>query len=129
MVFNIGNQNAGIINMAGRDQTVHGGQRVTSLDQARAAVDALRGALPQVPLPSEAARAARREADDAAAELARPEPDRGRVAACLGRLVDVVAPAVSVAGQLAGLVAPLNAVASWLGPHGAALAGAVAALV
>jgi thioredoxin-like negative regulator of GroEL len=129
MVFNTGNQQAGIINMVAGDQTIHGGQQVTSLDQAREAVDALRGALPQVPLPPDAARAARSEADDAATELARPEPDRGRVAAALGRLVEILRRAAAVAGQVAGVVTPLTALVSWLGPHGAALAGAVTALV
>ena len=111
-------------NVAG-DQTVHGGQHGTVVSTADAlrAVSDLRAALDAAALDGPAAAEARAAVDEVERELAAPEPDRGRVAGQLERLTRTVSAAGALAAAGSALVAPLHALAVWLGPLGSHVAG------
>lgn len=125
MVFNIGNQQAGQINMAGRDQYNYGGQQgsVVSVGEARGAAQALRAALGTADLPPAVREDLRQEAAAVERDLATPEPDRGRVADRLERMTRTLGRMGALAAAGASLVGPLATLGHWLGPAGATLLG------
>src|SRR5687767_13718285 len=88
MVFNIGNQQAGQINMAGRDQYNSGGQHgsVVPVADAHAAAQALWAALQHVDLPPTVREQMRQDVAAVEGSLAGAAPDRGEVAGRLERL-------------------------------------------
>ncbi|WP_030268143.1 hypothetical protein [Streptomyces sp. NRRL B-24484] len=121
MVFNIGNQQGGVVNNVAGDQTVHGGQsgHLTADGQdVRALVGELRAAVDRAQLPPAVAPEVRSELDSLDAEVARPEPDRAAVAGRLTRTTRVLASAGAFVGAGAALIRPISALAGWLGPLG-----------
>jgi hypothetical protein len=116
-VFNIGNQQAGQIYNAGRDQTIEGNVGTFSAEAVHAIAD-LRSALDAVPLTAADRAEAERALDEAHEQAARPEPDKGKVASAVERAVELERGAGEVAAELAG---PIKTLATWLGPAGAAL--------
>lgn len=122
MVFNINNQNAGQINMAGRDQYNTGPQgTVIGLPDAYAAVRALRSAVAQVELPPRVREQVLAEAGAVERELAAGAPDRQQSAGRLERLTKALAGCGALASAGAALVEPLTTLGRWLGPAGAAV--------
>jgi hypothetical protein len=118
MVFNIGSQKDGVFNNVAGNQNV-GNQRavtVATLDDARTAAHTLR-ALLQTAHPS-VAETVRDDLDAADGELARPEPDRSRVADRLRRITEVVVSGGALAAAGVALGSPLITLAGWLGPLG-----------
>ncbi len=129
MTFNIGNQQAGIINNVGRDQRISGGQQVlVSDDQAREAVRRLRDGIATTPLPEQAAVETVELVDDLDDDLAVAEPNRSSVAATLERLTRVLASAGSLATAGAVLLGPIQTLAAWLGTMGEPVLGLIGAL-
>lgn len=125
MVFNIGNQQAGQINMAGRDQYNYGGQHgsMISVGEARDAALALRAALEAAHLPPAERAELRHEAAQVERELTTPDPDRERVAGRLERMTRTLGRLGALAGAGASLIGPLTVLGHWLGPAGATLLG------
>jgi hypothetical protein len=121
MSFNIGNQNAGVINNVAGDQRIHGGQHGTlvTTEDALHTVGDLRAALAQVALDPDTSAVAREHVDEIESELRHePEPDRAKVAETLERLTRVLTAAGAVTTAGAALVGPLQALAGWLGNLG-----------
>ena len=125
MVFNIGNQQAGQINMAGRDQYNYGGQQgsMISIGEARDAAQALRAALEAANLPAAERAELRQDAADVERDLTTPAPDRERVATRLERMTRTLGRLGALAGAGAGLIGPLTVLGRWLGPLGTTLLG------
>jgi hypothetical protein len=125
MVFNIGNQQAGQINMAGRDQYNLGGQHgsIVSVADAHAAVEALRVALHHVDLPPGVSDQVRRDVAAVERDLDSRTPDREQVAGRLERLTKALGRCGALAGAGVSLVGPLTTLGRWLGPAGAAVLG------
>lgn len=122
MTFNIGNQNAGVVNNVAGNQRIEGAQQgiLVSSDDALRTVNDLRAALARVTLDPKTAAVAKEHVDEIESELrARPEPDRARVAQTLERLTRVLTAAGAVATAGATLAGPLQALAGWLGDLGA----------
>jgi hypothetical protein len=118
MTFNIGSQSGGTFNNVAGNQYVSGGQQ-TFVQPAEAALRDLQDALRQARLdPHTAGRASTEVAEMTDAVHATP-PDQGRVARAAERLTDLM----KAAGSLAPFIAPLSALAAWLGPIGTHLAG------
>jgi hypothetical protein len=117
MSFNIGTQNAGIVNNVGRDQHVTGGQQgvLVVTPEVRQALQTLRSTVASAPLDGARNREAHRQLDeiDAAVGSATPEPER--VAGPLEKLTRLL---VAV-GPIAAAVGPLQTLAGWLGQLGA----------
>jgi hypothetical protein len=123
MSIKIKNQHGNVINNVDGDQVIYGGQHgttVTSQD-ARRAVRDLRDALAGAALDGATAAQARAQVAEIDAVVHAPKPDKGRAAAPLKRLVELLADAGSLATAGAALVGPLQTLASWLGAHGAAI--------
>ncbi|MGV4982810.1 hypothetical protein ACWC0C_15655 [Streptomyces sp. NPDC001709] len=121
MVFNIGKQDAGVINNVQGDQTVHGGQQgvlAAGDQQARDLVDQLREALRQLPLPPDVAPQVHGELEALDTDLAQPEPDKRRAADRLTRITRLLASAGALVASATGLLTPLSALAGWLGVLG-----------
>jgi hypothetical protein len=119
-VFNIGSQQAGVVNNVAGDQTI--GQLQAGLEVgALAAVGDLRSALAAAGLPEPERRAAGRAVDEVEGELRRPAPDRRRVAGRLEELAGLLGRAGALAAAADRLVPPLQHLAGWLGPAGHAL--------
>ncbi|MGV8850344.1 MAG: hypothetical protein ACOH16_12460 [Propionibacteriaceae bacterium] len=123
MTFNIGEQNGGVINNVGGDQTIHGGQRgeVITIVQARKAARALREAVERGDLPDSSK--VLRPAEDIETELQSEAPNRAKVA----RSLEVMAAAVtSVDGLMrwgSAAVEPMRVLATWLGTLGLTVLG------
>lgn len=121
----IENVNANV--MFGADNmTFNGGQygTVASDEGARQAARDLRDALQSAGGIDRATRAetqARAAEVEAALRVARP--DKSRIAGVLKRLTELLAAAGSLAAAGAPLIAPLHALASWLGDLGAPILG------
>jgi hypothetical protein len=130
MTFNIGSQNAQIINNA-QSQVIHGGQQVVvgAPPEVQDAVRALRELLATLPVDRGSADRARRELDEVEAELRAPEPDKPAVDGALARFVRLVERGVSAGTSVAALAGPLQTVVGWLGTHGTLVAGALGALL
>lgn len=120
MGFTIGNQNAGTINNVEGDQHVHGGQRTTAwihqdLRQGRDALADLRSAL-DASRTVQGDAVAQGEIERISQALEGDEPDRGAAASALERLTRRLASLGALAAAGAALVAPISAMAEWLGP-------------
>lgn len=124
--FNIGPQNAGVINNVGGDQTINQGQHGTLAMGHVEALAALRAAVQT--LPPETAEAAKAELDEAADALDRPEPDKPRAARALERLTRTLTSAGAFAAAGAALIGPLEALGRFLGPIGATVLSLLPAL-
>ena len=125
MSIHIKNQHGAVINNVGGDQMVYGDQRgtVVTSEDARRAVNQLRGALASAGLDDATATEANARLAEINAAAHGPEEDKPRAASSLKRLVKLLADAGSLATAGAALVGPLQTLASWLGAHGAAILG------
>lgn len=122
MSIKIKNQHGSVINNVDGDQVIYGGQHGTATgEDARRAVRDLRDALADAALDAATAAQARAQVAEIDAVVQAPKPDKGRAAAPLKRLVELLADAGSLATAGAALVGPLQTLASWLGAHGAAI--------
>jgi len=127
MTFNIGGQNAGIINNVAGDQHITGRQYGTlvTTEDARRALGDLRGAVTTAGLGRDAATDAHAHVAEMDAALQPGQPDKPRFARALERLTRLLAAAGSLASSGAALLGPLHALAGWLG----ALGGPILALL
>jgi hypothetical protein len=117
-----GNQNAGVINNVEGTQNVYAPQSGTvTIGDVRAAVRSLSEALDTAPMTDDARRAAQAHVRAVEDEIARPEPDRRRVADRLSGLAKVLASAGTVISAGSALLGPLHTLATWLGPLAAPL--------
>jgi hypothetical protein len=119
MVFNINNQHAAQINMAGRDQYTTG--PVVGLGDAVAAARALRAALDRTALPPGVHEQVREDAAAVERDLAGGAPDPGQAARRLERVTKALSRYGALASAGAALVGPLDTLGRWLGPAGTAL--------
>ncbi|MGV1009720.1 MAG: hypothetical protein ACOYBY_14075 [Dermatophilaceae bacterium] len=122
MSFNIGSQNAGVVNNVAGDQRISGGQHgtVVTAEDALRTVGDLRAALAQVKLDPQTRPVAQMQVDEIESELhKRPEPDRARVAGTLERLARLLTAAGAVTTAGGALLGPLQALAGWVGTLGA----------
>lgn len=122
MTFHIGQQNAGVINNTEGDLTINGGQRGTflSADPVQA-LAALRAALAEVTLPTQAADAVKNELDEVTRAIDRSEPDKQRAAGALERMTGVLKSGGALIAAGTALIKPLQALGQWLGPLGEGL--------
>ena len=116
MTFNIGNQNAGIINNVDGDQHVHGVQVGSAhVAQGLAAVEALRAVAEGLPGVAGDPVAMRE-----LGQLEQAVRDDGTGAAGAAPILERLARRLSAIGAFAGagtaLVEPIRALAAWLGP-------------
>ncbi|MEV0532866.1 hypothetical protein [Kitasatospora sp. NPDC050463] len=121
MVFNIGNQQGGVINNVAGDQTVRGGLSghfTADGQDVRVLVGDLRTAVERAQLPPVLAPEVRTELDALDTEVARPEPDREAVAGRLTRITRLLTSAGALVAAGTGLLGPLSALAGWLGALG-----------
>ena len=127
MTFNIGGQNAGIINNVAGDQHITGQQYGTlvTTEDARRALGDLRGAVTTAGLGTDTAADADAHVAEMDAALQPGQPDKPRFARALERLTQLLAAAGSLASGGAALLGPLHALAGWLG----ALGGPILALL
>ena len=127
MTFNIGGQNAGIINNVAGDQHITGQQYGTlvTTEDARRALGDLRPAVTAAGLDQATAAAAHTEVTEMDETLRAERPDKSRFARALERLTRLLASAGSLATSGAALLGPLHALAGWLG----AIGGPVLALL
>jgi hypothetical protein len=127
MTFNIGGQNAGIINNIAGDQHITGQQYGTLIttEDARRALRDLRGAVTTAGLGKDTAAGAHAHVAEMDAALQAGQPDKPRFAWALERLTQLLAAAGSLASGGAALLGPLHALAGWLG----ALGGPILALL
>jgi hypothetical protein len=127
MTFNIGGQNAGIINNVAGDQHITGQQYGTlvTTEDARRALGDLRGAVTTAGLGRDAAADAHAHVAEMDAALPAGQPDKPRFARALERLTQLLAAAGSLASGGTALLGPLHALAGWLG----ALGGPILALL
>jgi hypothetical protein len=118
MTFNIGNQNAGVINNVAGDQRIEGGQHgmLVSTGEARRAVRDLRAGLASARLDRATAAAARTQLEAIEGAMRAPEPDKPRVAQALRRFTQLI---VATGSLVAALVNPVQTLAGWLGALGA----------
>jgi hypothetical protein len=121
MTFHIGQQNAGVINVAGRDQQIYGGQQGTAVagESEWRAVRELRNALVAANLGETRAAEAHAQVDEVDAALRTPQPDKSRVAHVLERLTRLLVTAGSLTTASVALIGPLQTLAGWLGDLGA----------
>jgi hypothetical protein len=112
MGFEIGSQNARTINNVEGTQYNYGG------GDPRQLVEQLRAELARLPLPAHVQAEASAKADEVAAEMARPEPDKPAVAERLGQLTKILTSAGALVAAGTGLGGPLVALAGWLGTLG-----------
>jgi hypothetical protein len=128
-VFNIGSQQAGVINNVAGDQRISGGQHGTAsfgVTEALEQLDRLRVEIQRLELPEAERGQALGAIDAAQAELREPEPDRRRTAGHLERLVGILRQTGALLTAGAAVVGPLQSLAAFLGPFGASLAALLA---
>lgn len=120
MSFNIGSQNAGLINNVQGDQTVRGGQHVaiSSPAEAVAAMRQIRAEIESTALPSKTKAEARKLADQIERQLEQPQPDKRTAGERLARLTSVLVSAGALATAGTSLLTGLTTLAAWLGPFG-----------
>jgi hypothetical protein len=120
MTFNIGNQTGGVINNVAGDQHISGGQQGTlvTVEDARRTLAALRQAVAAAGLDKATEAGAHTEIAEMDQAIGAERPDRHRFARALERLTRLLTAAGSLATGGAALVAPLHALASWLGAIG-----------
>ena len=131
MVFNIGRQDAGVINNVAGNQTVTGGQQGIHVSHADAqsAVQLIRAILEQPDRPALTDQQ-RNEVDEhldaIGTELAQPQPQPERITPRITQLTQLLRDAGALVGAGAALVGPLTTLAHWLGAAGAAALGLLA---
>jgi hypothetical protein len=121
LTFNIGSQQAGVVNNVTGDQRVYGGQHAAvsmNVAEVRTLLSQLRDEVQRSRLPADARSEAEAEIDGAAAEAAKPQPDKRTVAVRLTRLAQVLSAAGALATAGTGLGGALAALAGWLGNLG-----------
>ena len=120
MTFNFGSQTGGVINNVGRDQHISGGQTgaLSTAADARQALAGLRRAVASAGLDDTTAAQAGAHLTELDTELSAAHPDRPRFARALERLARLLASAGSLAAAGGALLAPLHALATWLGAAG-----------
>ena len=127
MPFNIGSQQASIVNNVDGDQYVYGGQHVgATTSDAVDALQTLRDELTRLALPREAQTAASAELSSIDREMAREEPDRTLVASRLERFVRILKGCGAVAAAASAITGPVGVIVSWLGSVGAGVVSALA---
>jgi hypothetical protein len=128
MTFNIGEQNGGVVNNVGGDQTVHGGQRgeVVTIAQAREAARVLREVVERVDLPDSST--VRRPARDIEVEMRSASPDKARVARSLEVLAATVTSVDGLVRWGTAALGPMRDLATWLGHLGIPILSLLASL-
>jgi len=131
--FHVDHQEAAVINMVAGDQNVNGTQAgtvvvQTTLADAREAAVQLQAILEAVGLGSPMGDPPTSDLAGITGELTKQEPDRGRVAARLRRLIEVILSTGSVAGAANEIARSVSVLVQWLGPVGAHLQGLIPAL-
>ena len=128
MTCNIGNQSGGTFNNVAGDQTIYGGQHSTSVTsgEARVAVGQLADALAQGPLHDPAVA---EQTEQLQTEMRSPEPDKGRVAVFLDRLVRALNTTGAWVKAGAAALGPIRTIATWLGTLGVPILGLLPAIV
>ena len=122
--FNIGQQQAGVINNVGGDLNV---DRIEgTLEDGNQLLADLRAALDRTPMPEPARVKAGSVLDEVERELERPQPDKPRIAARLEGLTRLLGSAGALATAADHLLPVLGRLAAWLGPAGAGLAALLA---
>ncbi len=116
MPFNIGSQQAGVINNVDGDQTIHGGQTGNAVTDPRALLDRVRQEL--ATLPSAITSRVYPELDAVDAELAAPQPNQPAAISRLGRVINTLTSAGALAMTGSGLLASLTALANSFGQLG-----------
>jgi hypothetical protein len=121
MAFNIGSQQAGVINNVAGDQTIHGGQNVTMAVPAAvaAAMHDLRREVEAAALPAEESIAAKKQLDAIEYEMRRQEPDKPAIGRRLLRLTKVFMAAGALVTSGTSLLSAITCLATWLGTAGA----------
>jgi hypothetical protein len=133
MSFNIGSQSGGVINNVAGDQRIEGGQHgvQVSREDAASAAATLRELLARTDLTAltdEERAAVHEDAGAITNEMASPEPSPDKVVGRLKRITSILSATGALAGAGAALIAPLSAIASWLGPLGASVLSMLPAL-
>jgi hypothetical protein len=130
MTFNIGSQNAGIINNVAGDQHITGQQYGTlvTTEDARRALGDLRGAVTTAGLGRDTAAGAHADVAEMDEVLRAERPDKRRFAGALERLTRLLSAAGSLATSGAALLGPLHALAGWLGTLGGPILALLPAL-
>jgi hypothetical protein len=130
MTFNIGSQNAGIINNVAGDQHITGQQYGTlvTTEDARRALGDLRGAVTTAGLGRDTAADAHADVAEMDEVLRAERPDKRRFAGALERLTRLLSAAGSLATSGAALLGPLHALAGWLGTLGGPILALLPAL-
>ncbi|MER7756145.1 hypothetical protein [Kitasatospora sp. NPDC097643] len=121
MVFNIGSQQAGVINNVAQDQHVHDGQSgaiSVGAPELTELLGTLREAVGREQLPPAVAPQVAAELDAVGQEAAQPEPDREVVADRVTRVTRLLREAGAAVTAGTSLFAALSGVAGWLGTLG-----------
>jgi hypothetical protein len=120
VTFNIGSQQAGIVNNVAGDQTITGGQTTGAVDirRARDQVLELRRQVELAGLPEPVRSSAVDELDGMEGDLAKPEPDVHSLARRLQRITELVLSAGALASAGTALGTPLLALSGLLGVLG-----------
>jgi hypothetical protein len=116
MSFNIGNQQAGIINNVDGNQTIHGGQ--TGSTDPVALLGRVRQEVAALPMNGDLAKQVHAELDTVGAALNTPQPDQRAAVSGLGRVVEKLKSAGVLATAGSGLVSSLSALVHSFGQLG-----------
>lgn len=127
MSFNIGSQNADVINNVQGDQTIHGVQHATisSADEAQAVLRGLLDSVRSLALDDQQRREVTAELSEMDKELARPQPDSAGLGERLGRVTEILVSAGALVSAGTGLGSAITKLGTWLGPFGAAALGLI----
>jgi hypothetical protein len=124
--FNIGTQNAGVVQNVGGDLVIEGGVHASAtwqVEQLREAVDRVRREAEGVELPPAQRAVVDATLGAAAQEAAKPKPERDKVGSLLGAATRALTDAGALVGAGSALLQALRAAATVLGPAaGAAMA-------
>jgi len=118
MPFNIGSQQAGVINNVEGNQTIHGGQTGNAVTDPRALLDRVRQELAALPLPSGITSRIYPELDAVDAELRSPQPDHPAAISRLGQIISRLKSAGTLATTGSGLLTSLTALINSFGDLG-----------
>jgi hypothetical protein len=113
MPFNIGSQQAGVVNNVEGNQTIRGGQ-TGGLDP-RALLDLVRQDLAAAHLPTDLAAHVHTELDAIDGELGKSQPNRQAAASRLGRIIGTLKSSGILATVGTGLLASLTALMNSFG--------------
>jgi hypothetical protein len=118
--FDIGSQNAASIQNIGGDAVINGGVHAVATQHIdlRGAITRVQAEAATVPLEPAARATVDHTLNAAAAEAARPEPDRGRVAELLGTATRTLHAAGAFGAGAATLMESVRQAAAMLGPVG-----------